>query len=767
MQKIAAAINRFIFGEVSPLIISRDDLDKYPAGCQTLENFIPLIQGPIRRRGGTRLVSGEDGDIPPVQNRPLRASTRRVGTPAPVALVDFVFSETTSYLLAIGDKTLSVYFRDERILPDGVSTTIPAPWLQADLFDENGVMMLKWVQSGDVLYVVAPGQPPQKISRFGHNDWRIEPLPGWGNRPNGQAITIFRERLCIAAGRKIYFSQAGAFENFGAEAAGQDTVSFSQPDSIVQAKEYWGKFEVTAADRTIVYTNYIGDSVIVGTKVTITFTEGDAVFNVVNQRQINVTLAPGKTAFGPITFSSIGVPTDAGLDVDEASGVITMGLEEYPGGAGFESTPGTATFGGAISGTASFGSSAGAMTKTFVVDGISSINSGDPLDVELMHPALWLVPVDTLAVGTAGDEYHIGETVLSEPFGPDNVKVTPETSYGSAPIQALRAGSSLLFVQRSSRKVREFIYNYASESYSAIDVTLAAEHITKPALGAAGGLVGMVWQAEPIETLWCVRSDGLLVGLTFNNDQSMLAWHRHILGGGSDINAAPSQEYGKIKSIAVLPGVFGIQDTVYMCVERTIEGQIVYYVEKLERGYHEGEDPANLFYVDCGITASIENELIDGFVVSGLEHLEGQVVSILADGAVQPNQVVEGGKITLRYKASVVQVGLPFESQVRTLPLSFVLQDGVTTTRTKRFIGTTLRMIESVGGKIGNDDTVIGMEFRTGQQKMNEPIPLFTGDHYISWPGGFGVESFVKVTQSDPLPLIIAGIYPIIHVGNA
>lgn len=731
MQRIAAAFNRFTYGEVSQLIIARDDLDKYEAGCQKVENFIPLLQGPLRRRGGTRFIAKAGNGL------------------NPVALVDFTFSETTAYLLEIGDRYLRIFYRGEAVLDSTGSEpySIGTPWTQADLFDENGVQLLKWVQSGDVMYLVCPGQPPQKLSRHGHIDWRLEKLPGWGSRPNAQCIAIFRERLVLAAGRSIYFSQSGAFENFGSEETGANNVAFFQPENPDQEDQYQGKFTVGEANKVLIYEQYQGNTFVIVTRVTVAFAAGEAIFNLSGSRMVSVSLAPGVEAFSEITFSSIGTPAFGGMVIDEENGVITMGTENL--GA----LPATATFPTPITGALSEGTSAGAKTMTYAVNGSAAITADDPIEISLMHEALWMVPVDALAVGTAGDEYHIGETVSTEPFGPDNIKVTPETRYGSAPVQALRAGSTLMFVQRSGRKVRELVYNYASEAYSALDSTLAAEHITRPVDGSGGGLTALVWQAEPIETLWGVRSDGILIGLTFNSDQAMLAWHRHILGGG-----------GKIRHIAVLPSAFGTDDEVYLCVEREINGEAVQYIERMERGYYEGEDQDKAFYVDCGITISGEG-LTE---VGGLEHLEGQTVQIVGDGAAKEPQTVSNGKVYLNYPADVVHVGLGYVSRVLTLPMNFVLQDGITHQRIKRFIGTQLRLIYSSGGFIGDGKgNMQKIEHRTNNMRMDTAVPLFTGDIYINWPGGYGLESNIEITNGEPLPMTIAAVYPVIAAGNA
>ena len=199
------SINRFNFGEVSPLLCARGDLAKYSSGCKTLLNFIPLLQGPVRRRGGTRFVA------------------KAANWGRPVVLLEFAFSETTTYIIEAGDGYMRFYSQGQPVLEGELPYRINTPWAQKDLFLDNGISALKYVQSGDVMYIVCPGQPPQKLSRHAHTDWRITALSNWardeGNsrseaRPNPTAIALFRERLCFGAGQTIFMSQSGAFENF-------------------------------------------------------------------------------------------------------------------------------------------------------------------------------------------------------------------------------------------------------------------------------------------------------------------------------------------------------------------------------------------------------------------------------------------------------------------------------------------------------------------------------------------------------------------------
>lgn len=659
-MQLLPIISKFNFGEVSPYLAARVDLAKHQAGCKRLENFIPLLQGPLKRRGGTRFVAKSgNGD-------------------QPVALIDFAFSETTSYILEVGDGYLRVFYQGAPVLNDnGAPYQITTPWRQADLFLDSGICALKWVQSGDVMYIVCPGQPPQKLMRYGHTDWRIAALGGWAPRPNATAVALWRERLVMAAGQTVYMSQSGAFDNFALTGS-------------VAVKSQITSVRATGAGGAVA---------------------GNGFITLLNQ--------------GAVSFST------AEAHARQVSAFAVDILPNESGGG--EDVP---------------------------------IAADDPIEInvysEQMDKIEWMVPAGSLLVGTTGGEFLIGETTSVDPFGPENIKVVPETTFGSSAIQALRVGAVVLFVQRAGRKVREFVYDFQGDNYVAMDVTVAAEHISRPELLATtdlsayddgvtrGGLTAMLWQSEPIETLWCVRSDGQLLGFTYSKDQDMTAWHRHILGGG-----------GQVSHIAVVPAVHGGRDILWLSVKREVAGETVYYLETMTQGRELGDPPAAAFFVDCGIT--VTGDGLTG--IGGLEHLEGHEVTVLGDGGVQPRRVVVDGRIKLQYPARVVQVGLPYVSTVTTSNLEAGLPDGTAQSRKKRFTKATLWILESSGGEAGHDpDDMEALEFRRGNDAMDGPPRLASGFYTVNWPHGYEDEGELTVRQTFPLPLVLAAIIPEVNV---
>ena len=151
-------------------------------------------------------------------------------------------------------------------------------------------------------------------------------------------------------------------------------------------------------------------------------------------------------------------------------------------------------------------------------------------------------------------------------------------------------------------------------------------------------------------------------------------------------------------------------------------------------------------------------QAVNGF--SNLHHLEGQTVSILADGAVHPEKTIASGIIALTRYVTKAHVGLNYTSTLKTMRIESGSADGTAQGKTKRLQHATLRLYRSVGVKIGESDTNNDLiPFRSSAELMDESISLFTGDKQIEFDGGFDTDGFITVIQDQPLPLTLLGIY--------
>ncbi len=143
--------------------------------------------------------------------------------------------------------------------------------------------------------------------------------------------------------------------------------------------------------------------------------------------------------------------------------------------------------------------------------------------------------------------------------------------------------------------------------------------------------------------------------------------------------------------------------------------------------------------------------------IGGLTWLEGEKVAILADGAVQPQQVVTGGAVTIQHPSILVTIGLPYSPTIETLPL--VMQvDGNGQGRVKNINKCWVRVWQSssiLAGPLGGAQ----VEYK---QRTTEPYGsapnLVTDEVEIVIPASWSTSGQVTITQTDPLPFTVVGL---------
>lgn len=358
----------------------------------------------------------------------------------------------------------------------------------------------------------------------------------------------------------------------------------------------------------------------------------------------------------------------------------------------------------------------------------------------------WLSAGKSLVVGTVGGEFLMSASSISEAITPSNIKIVRQTEYGGAYIMPVRTNGVVLFPQRSTKKIRQFVYQFESDSYVAPDLTLLSEHIT------SSGIVEMDIQKEPDSIIWMVRNDGVLLGMTYERDQEVVGWHRHTVGGVSDALGNDAE----VESVGVIPD--GDNDQVWLSVKRYINGEEVRQVETLESGREtvqpeDGDD----FFVDSGVSYSGAETTI----ISGLSHLEGETVQVLGDGAVLNDLVVSGGLVELDSPVSKASVGLGYMSDLETMRIEAGSADGTAQGKIKRFNKVSFRFYETLGAKFGpNADKLDIIPFRDSSVPMGQAPQRFTGDKEVSWPSGYETEGRLYIRQDQPLPMTILAIMP-------
>jgi hypothetical protein len=378
------------------------------------------------------------------------------------------------------------------------------------------------------------------------------------------------------------------------------------------------------------------------------------------------------------------------------------------------------------------------------VDGTVTADMGMSLTLlaDQVNAIRWISSGDSLSIGTGGGEFVMSGSTRSEAITPTNVNARRHTTRGSYDLKPIRIDAAVLYWQRAGRKLREFLYDFNRDANVSIDISVLGEHMT------FSGPKDWDFQQEPHAILWICRNDGVLVGCTYNKEQDVVGWHRHTLGGTQ----------AKAISVGVIPAAD--YDEVWLLVQRVVDSATVKYIEYMVEEFSPSDenDKDQAFFVDCGLT-------YDGTpttTVSGLDHLIGETVSILADGAVRPSQVVSGsGEIVLTKAASVIHVGLGYNARLATVQFEAGGDHGTSQGKIGRVNRVGLRFLNTLGGSFGPSETnTEPLTFRSGTDPMDSSPPLFTGDKIVTFSGSYGYERRVVYVNDQPYPATLLAVMP-------
>jgi hypothetical protein len=374
----------------------------------------------------------------------------------------------------------------------------------------------------------------------------------------------------------------------------------------------------------------------------------------------------------------------------------------------------------------------------------------------------WLIPMNNLVVLSSGGAWLMIGGAIASPVAvtPTNTIVVPQNYIGCGDLPPIVINYDILYVQAKGSIVRDLAYNFWVNVYTGTDMSVLAQH-----LFFGHNMERWAYAEQPFYQVWIVRDDGILLSFTYLKEQDVYAWAHHDSFGNSGTDT--------FESVASIPEqqIPGINvDSVYFVTQRTIPGinggNTVKYVERMNaRNFLTNgvSDVTKAWFVDCGLQYSGT----PATVISGLDHLNGATVSILADGSVQPQQVVSGGTVTLQNAASLVTVGLGYVSQLQTLcmePEGMVMQ--VQDYR-KKLSAVAVRVADTRGLKVGpNFGSLTEIKERSASVSMGAAVPLFTGDERVIISADYLVDDDICIEQDNPLPCTVLGVIPECSVGD-
>ena len=601
-------------------------------------------------------------------------------------LISFEFSTVQTYILEFGDQYIRFYKDNGVILDGGSPYEISSPYLEAELFD------IKFAQSADTMYICHPNHNPRKLTRSGHTNWTLVDdviINGPFMDHNIETTTLTPSHKTVGATSTVTASAVTGINS------GQGFLS-TDVGRLLHIKD--GHLKITSVTST---------TVVVGTVI------------------VDLGITTPVTDFALGSFSdTTGYPA-----------CVTF-FEQRLVFAATLSQPQTIFF-----------SKSGDYEN--MDDGYHETVADDDAIVytiasNQVNAIRFMTATRTLIIGTAGGEFAVSGGGTDIAITPTNILIKKQSNNGAANVDALAVGNATIFLQRAKRKLRELAYNFDVDGYLAPDLTILAEHISE------GGFKQLSYQQEPNQIIWCVRNDGQLAGLTYQREQQVVAWHRHIFGGSFGSGNAVCD------SVATIPTDDSEYQT-WVIVKRTINGATKRYIEYIHEYDFDETDDTSFNFLDSQLS-------YDGSAastISGLAHLEGQTVSILANGAAHPNKVVSSGEIVLERSATKVKIGLPYTSLLQTMRIDAGSQNGTSQSKTKRIYDITVRLYESIGVEVGPDlNNMERIPFRSSANAMNSGINVFTGDKEVEFRGNYETDGFIFVRQTQPLPLTILSLYP-------
>lgn len=579
------------------------------------------------------------------------------------------------------------------------------PYEVANTYSQDDLFSVKYVQSGDILTLVHPNYPPMELRRYGALDWRFV------------AISF---APAIAAPTGVSVSKSSTDTNY--------TYTY-----VVTAVNDDGWESVPSAEVSVQSNLY-----------------NTGAFNTVSWAAVSGATKYKVYKKSSGVFGYIGATKDLSLKDDLITADVSKVPPEYD--VTFSEAgdyPGAVTY---FEQRRCFARTANSpqtlwMTKTGTESNMSMpIVTADDDAIEIRvatrdaNTILHLVPLSSLVLLTSSAEM-ICTSNSSSAISQKNIMVKPQAYVGASDVQPAIVNNIMLYVAARGNHVRELGYSYNANGFVTGDLSLRAPHLFD-----GKKIVDMAFSASPYPVAWFVMDTGELLGFTYIPEEAIGGWHVH-------------ETDGKFKSCCVVTEYN--DDRLYVVVEREINGQSVQYIERM--GDMLFNELKEAFFVDSGLTGTFEEPVTS---VSGLDHLEGKTVSILADGAVHPQQVVTNGQIDLEVGASVVHIGLPIRSTLQTLPLLAQIDSGYGSSRPKNVNKCALRVYRSSGIFAGFDED----HLREYKQRRDEPpgsppelrseeVPIVIDGH---WTDG----GQLTIVQDDPLPLTIVSITTEVSIGG-
>lgn len=644
----------------------------------------------------------------PAENRAGFAYVNTVKTSAKkTRVIPFSYSTTQTMVLEFGDQYIRFHTQGGTLRTDGTVEgfqSVKTPYEVTTPYLEADLFDLHYVQSADVLTITHPNYAPRELRRGGAVSWTL-------------ATISFAPTLAAPTGQS-------------ATATGTGTTSYSY---VITAVGDSGIDESLASGAATCTNNLFTT----GNKNVITWTavSGAARYNVYKFSggiYGYIGQATGTTFTDDNIAANMGKTPQVSYNPFNASGDYPAAVSYYEQRRCF-------------AGTANKPQNIW-MTRTGTESNMNySLPTRDDDAISFRVAAReantirHIVPLTSLVLLTSAAEWRV-TSINSDAITPSTVSVKPQSYVGASNVQPVVINNNLIYAAARGGHMRELAYSWQAAGFVTGDLSLRAPHLFDNY-----NITDMAYAKAPLPVVWTVSSSGKLLGLTYVPEQQVGAWHQH-------------DTDGTFESCCVVAE--GDEDVLYAIVQRTINGSSKRYVERMHSRKFTAQ--ADAFFVDCGATYSGAATTS----ITGLSHLEGKTVNILADGAVHPQRVVTSGSITLDNAASTVQVGLPITADIQTLPWFAQVDAGFGQGRTKNVNRVYLRVYRSSGIFAGPDASSLTEAKQRTTENYGTPPALKSDEIQLVISPSWNNSGQVFVRQADPLPLTLVSMTLEVAIGS-
>lgn len=561
----------FSGGEIAPSLYGRIDMAKYQVALRKCDNFIVRQYGGVENRPGTQFIAAAK-----YPDRKCR-------------LIPFQFSTVQTYALEFGHNYM-------RVIKDGglVLTTGDVIYELATPYADSDVFGLKFTQSADVMTIVHPSYPPKELRRYAHDNWQIVDV----ETKNGpfENINVDESVTVYASGTTGTITLTASSAIFGSEQVGK---LFYLEQPAVDSVPVWETSKTTAiddirrADSNYYRANTEGKT---GT-LRPSHTEGMAWdgWGGTGDDDTGVQWEYLHSGFGIARITTV-----AGDGLSATADVISR-IPENAVGSDKASYKWARYAWNSVNGYPAtvvyyqqrlYFAASSAYPQT-----IWASRTGDYKDFGKSNPVQdddrivytyagrqvneirHLIDVGSLVVLTSGGEF-VATGDQNKVLTPSSFSLSSQGSNGSSDVPPIAVSNIALFIQEKGSVVRDLAYSFDVDGFQGNDLTILANHLFQKR-----SIVDWSFCIVPFSSAFCVRDDGKLLVLTYLRDQQVFAW-------------SPQSSAGKYESTCGIGE--GSEDAIYFVVNRTINGQVVRYIERLSS--RQFTNDLDAFFVDSGLS---------------------------------------------------------------------------------------------------------------------------------------------------------------------